>query len=73
MAGKKQKAKGKKVLPKREKKIIDLTAKLWKQFVKLPVQHNSDMPEIQKAIHTLQAAIMIRIARRKYPHIFNKN
>jgi hypothetical protein len=45
-----------------EQKVLDLTARLWNEILKLPVIHPSDRAEYQRDIHDIQN----RIAAREY-------
>lgn len=65
------KAKQKKMgLTKEELEVIDLLAKAFTKFTKLPVMHPSERPEFVHHTHNLQHIVMARSAVRAHPDFF---
>lgn len=50
-----------------EEAIMVKIADVWNEWCKLPVQHPSDLDEVQTAIHELQKTMGLRILRREMP------
>ena len=50
-----------------EEEIMNHTIEIWNRFVKLSVQHPSDIQELQSAVHQIQQLIAIRSLRRNNP------
>lgn len=48
-----------------ENKVLDLSAQLWNEFVKLPVMHADDNNDFRFHIHALQNMIYAREGVRK--------
>jgi hypothetical protein len=53
-----------------EKQIIDLLASAYNNFIKLEVQHPSELKDFSDGIHLCQYIIATRLAREKYEHVF---
>ena len=54
----------------KEKNLLKLSGKLWNEFISLPVEHQSELKEMEFFIHGIQGIISIRIARKQNPKIF---
>lgn len=48
-----------------EKRVIDLLGEAWNAFLKLPIQHADDVPDMRGAIHDAQRIVMSRPAYRQ--------
>ena len=48
-----------------ENKVLDISADLWNEFVKLPMLHKDDNNEFRFHIHAIQNMIMARPQQRK--------
>lgn len=53
-----------------EKKILNLSVKMWKLFLKLKSQHPDEARDFSDGIHKCQYLIGMRIARKYEPTIF---
>jgi hypothetical protein len=53
-----------------EKRIVDLSADIWNEFLTLEQTHPSDIEDLSKAIHDIQKIIAVRMARRSNPSTF---
>jgi len=53
-----------------EEKVLNLLADAWNEFIKLDKRSSSDDQEFIQAIHTAQAKIGVRVARRVDPDIW---
>lgn len=51
-------------MTKDEMRALDLLADAWNAFLKLPIQHADDVPDMRGAIHAAQRIIMFRPAYR---------
>lgn len=49
--------------------LLDLTGRLWNEYLALPREHSSDMEEFRHKLHDLQRMILCRPARRALPEI----
>lgn len=47
-------------LTEQEQEVIDLSVKLWNEFLKLPIQHMDDNNEMRRDIHDIQNRIFSR-------------
>ena len=47
-----------------EQEIVEMLGRVWNQFLKLPIEHESDIREFQYGIHVLQRQVMCRPTRR---------
>jgi len=59
-----------KELTSKEKEVIDHLASAWNAFMKLEHTHPSEVPEMQRAIHSAQYLIGARVAARCNPEIW---
>ncbi len=57
------------MLTEQEQKVLDLSADLWNEFLKLPVLHEDDNQEIRFHIHAIQNNVM---SRPVFIHLNNK-
>lgn len=53
-------------LTEKEQAIMDHLVDAWNEFIKLPVQHPSDISEYRTATHTLEMLLAMRVVRREY-------
>lgn len=53
------------MLTEAERKILDMTAELWNELIKLPAPHGFDNAEHMRDIHDIQNRILARSARRE--------
>lgn len=60
----------KKGFNKQEEEILNSITKAHNDFLLLPVQHKSDLPDWIKGIHDLQKVLGLRILRREHPSVF---
>lgn len=51
---------------RQERKVINLLAKSWNEFLKLPEQHPSDAQEFMAAIHICQRTVGVRPIRKVF-------
>lgn len=54
-------------LTEQEGKVMDALNFAWNGFIKLEVQHPSDVPDFTNAIHQCQQVLGMRILQRDYP------
>lgn len=52
-------------MTKKENNLLNLTAKTWNAFLKLPVYNGDDLNDFRFHIHALQNIILARKAIRK--------
>lgn len=57
-------------LSSQEKRVLELTAAVWNEYMKMPEVHPSDRTELQLFIHQIQNLIGMRVARRVNPEIW---
>jgi len=48
-----------------ELRVVRKLGEAWNAFLKLPAQHNDDVPEFRHAIHAAQHIVMARPALRE--------
>lgn len=53
-----------------EKKVTELLAQTWNEFIKLPSYHPDEQNDFMDAMHDAQRIIMSRVAVRSNPEIF---
>jgi hypothetical protein len=53
------------MLTEQERKVLDMTAELWDELIKLPAPHGHDNPEHMRDIHDIQNRVLARSARRE--------
>jgi hypothetical protein len=53
-----------------ERKVLDLTAECWNEFVKLKSTHPDELNDFADGIHKLQYILGMRMVRRDHPDIF---
>ena len=51
--------------------VLRLTAELYNAIHALGDHHPSDMDELARDIHSIQARVMARLARRVHPEVFS--
>lgn len=49
-----------------ERAIVDAAARIWNDFLDLPIEHPCDRQEFCAAVHAVQALVLMRPGRRAY-------
>lgn len=52
------------------KNLLDMTVKLWNEYLQLPEEHAADRADFCNGIHQLQRILATHIARRYTPFMF---
>jgi hypothetical protein len=58
-------------LTDQERKVLNLLAEAYNEFIKLPVQHPSHQREFEQGTHVLQQLVMSRPTARDLGFIYN--
>jgi len=56
----------------KEERLLELSAKLWNEFLAQGYTNPVDRADFRKAIHDIQRIIATSIARKVTPHLFTK-
>jgi hypothetical protein len=58
-------------LTEQEKVVLEATASVWNEYLKLEEVHPDERDEVKFAIHQIQHLVARRVARRVDPNIWN--
>lgn len=54
------------MLDEAEGAVVDALAEAWNRYLDLPIEHQDDVDEFRRAIHTAQEKVLARPARRQF-------